>query len=247
MVTASQVSNGTEAITAQRAAELATAAVRTFGSYRRPYLEKSFGGRIDFQSLQADRRIFLADSPLDQTVAGLVHPAFRKHIGPFFLVVMRDGTKQVLSVAVSAYDTDIGTRSDTIVFPTLHGDDFLIDAVSQSAQFERPISPEQAIWIAARALGTRVVTVPDLRLGDPQYAPQLARWHLELEQPVVVRGTHSGKQYTTSEIYVDSRGALSVPAPNQIAVTVVYEPTSGRALSIPRREGWPLAFEEVVH
>jgi hypothetical protein len=235
-------------ITPERARALAAAAVRSFAQNYRPWLERVRGGPIEFQSLQPASRVYFAESAYDQaSIPAESHPAFRKHLGPFYLVGMHSGGTQILSIAVSAYNADVGIENGYIRFPVRHGDDFVIAAVNGIDRLPVPVSPEHAVQIAASALGVRVAAVPQLVLPSAHRAPQLARWRLVLERGVTLRGRMTGRTYVSREVFVGLRGDLSMAVPAQPASLSERDPSVNSPMPARRRLSMPVDFEPIAY
>lgn len=232
-------------VTPERAAQLAIANVRMFGPTDRPYLERQFGAAIDFAALAADPRVYYAESPYEQELPSEFHPAFRKVIGPYYLVSLGLGGEPVLSVAVSAYNTDVDIVNGLLRFPVRHGADFRVQGVSVSGGTSVPVSPEHAVRIVAELSDARVSAVPELILPGRGFVPQYARWRIQLERPVTLRGEQTGRAYVGSELYVGLRGQVSVAAEAQPPGSLISDPDIRRSVTVARRANLPLEFEPV--
>lgn len=231
-------------ISPSRAAELARAAVVTFAPLRRSYLEQQHGGSLAFATLKPGRPYF-ADTPYVLDLPSDVHPSVRKYLGPYYLVPMMQSDRQVLSIAVSAYDSDIGIERGRIVFPVRHGNDFIMQGV-RGPHESAPVSPEQAARIAASTLGARVSEPPQLLLAERTFVPQWARWRLTLEREVVVTGAKTGRTYSTREVFVGPRGELSVATLDQPGAFTMPDPVGRRTFTVGHRSADPLSFELVA-
>jgi hypothetical protein len=236
---------GMQIVSPARAREIAEAAVAMFSSTQRPYLERQRGGNIDFRLLRAESRVYFAESPLEQSDFNDVHPGLRKDAGPYYLVTFRQAERPVLSVSVSAYDTDLNIENGKIVFPVRHGNDFRIQAIRQGDMEGAPVSPEHAARIAFEAVGARVIDTPQLVLASREFAPQYARWRLRLDRPITVRGVR-GRDLVSRELFVGMRGTLSVPSTAQPDRVALRKPDGGAPFEARRRPDLPLAFEPVT-
>jgi hypothetical protein len=238
-------------ITATRAAELAEKEVTTFEHFNRSYLESQRGAPIDFAALRVEPRIYFAESPYVQDIPADVHPAVRKYTGPYYLVTLSDLTGPVLSVAVSAYDTDVTIVNDRVMLPPYHGGDFRVQAVRVSNGAGLPVSPEHAARIAAQSLGAAISKTPELLLPNSNYVPQYARWRLELDRAVSVRGTRTGRVSSVQTVYVGLGGQLSIPvddassSSDRPTALTRTDPLSGRAVPQHLRPATPIAFEPI--
>ena len=241
-------------ISSERAADLAVSYLRTWGQF----LETSWefqrgGGDIDLTTLQPASRVFFAATPY-QLLENVVHPANRKSFGPYYLVTFTSSGEPVLSIAVSAYNTDLGIdEKGMIVLPKYSGNDFI--PLGLHAGRPWPMSPERAANIAAAATGARVASTPRLVLASKEWVPQAALWRITLDQPVAVRGKETRVRYATNEVFVGPHGTLKVPRgpqPSEVAARVVTRlptrevPHDHGTRSIGMVPGMPVVFEEIA-
>lgn len=246
-------------ISPESAGALAQAMVRTWGRYVDRSWEYQRGGPIDLDRLQLGERILYAETPYE-VFPETYHPATRRHYGPMYLVPFMEGGEQVLTVGVSAYSTDLSIGSDgKVIRPVLGGGWFYplgtsIDTTKGPTRF-RPLSAEEAVQMAVAWSGARVTQVPRLTLMKVPYDPNMAQWRVELDRGVPVRNRRTGERVDVREVYVGPDRKLRVPRAEQpIAESVTYiagPTTPGQArneatLALRRREGFPLAFDEVV-
>jgi hypothetical protein len=236
-------------IGAARAREIAVAEVATFERFNRTSLEKQRGAPIDFDALQPDARVYYAESPYVQDIPSDVHPALRKYAGPYYLVTMSDKTGPVLSVAVSAYDTDVAIQNGRIILPQRNGGDFRVQAVRTSAGL--PVAPEQAARIASEALRVGISAVPELVLPSNSYVPQVARWRLQLARPTTVRGARSRRVRDVQTVYVGLGGQLlgavadGTPPEGRPEASSRLDPLTGRAVPLHKRADIPTNLEPI--
>jgi hypothetical protein len=236
-------------ISAARAREIAAAEVATFESFNRTSLEKQRGAPIDLAALRVEPRVFYAESPYIQDIPSDVHPAIRKYAGPYYIVTLSDQSGPVLSAAISAYDTDVAISNGLIVLAKRNGGDFRVQAVRTSAGL--PIAPEHAARIASEALHVPISAVPVLILPSNSYVPQVARWRLQLQRPVSVRGARSGRVADVQTVYVGFTGELLTPRgdgatpvgrPNP---ATRLDPLTGRTVPLHLRADIPIDFEPI--
>jgi len=235
----------TSVITAQEAKIQAQAAVATFAKFNLSYLERERGGPIDLAVIKADERVFYADSPYLQDWSPKVHPGVKKHTGPYYLVSFTSGGLQVLSVAVSALNTDVAVRNGKIAFSINHGNDFRIEAVPTTGVTSLPIAPEQAARLVSEKFGALVSSTPQLVLPSADHVPQYARWRVDLDRQVNVHSL-DGKIRRLGTVYVGLGGKLSAAADEQPAGTSVALP-NGAAGVAGRQTGIPLAFIAITN
>jgi hypothetical protein len=236
-------------ISAARAAELAATEVSTFEAFNRTYLESQRGTSIDFGALHVEPRVYYAESPYMQDLPADVHPALRKYAGPYYLVTLSDIAGPVLSVAVSSYNTDVAIENGRIMLAPNHGGDFRVQATRVGNTAGMPVSPEQAARIASEALHVRISAVPELILPPNSFVPQYARWRLQLERAVPVRGARTGRAINVQTVFIGLGGELSIPLDGVDAASTPpnfltrRDPSTGRDVPFHARPDMPLAFE----
>jgi hypothetical protein len=163
------------------------------------------GTTISFESLFSCRPPVYAASAFDRLeiddVTKAAHP-LQKGIGPFWLVKLCGSDGPELTVAVSAYSTDLGLRPDRgIDFPAISGGDFFAESIPALRIHDDLLSAEAAVVLVATLSGRRVANVPDLVM--PFFrdgSPVDARWHLHLDAPAKLRV--SSEVVETRDVYV---------------------------------------------
>jgi hypothetical protein len=108
-----------------------------------------------------------------------------------------------------------------------------------------PVSPEHAVRIVAELSDARVSAIPELILPGRGFVPQYARWRIQLERPVTLRGEQTGRAYVGSELYVGLRGHVSTAAEAQPPGSLISDPDTRRSVTVARRANLPLEFEPV--
>lgn len=229
--------NGRPVIGDTRAVELAVAFVRQFGRGMRPAFEKAHGGAIDLASLRPTGVIY-GESPFAPLPESSAPPA-HKFFGPYYLVEMSSDDLKVLSVAVSAYNQDIGLSEGRLVLPALFGNDFFTNGISRDLPLGVPTSAEIAVKHVAIQAGAFVDAIPDFQLPSPLFVPQFGRWRITLDRPVSAQAIGTDRTASSRVLYVDFRGALFVPKPDQ-------PPTmAAGGFAVTLRENTPVDFEQV--
>jgi hypothetical protein len=215
------------------------------------------GAPIRFDELVVAERAFFAESaypPLPDSLG----PAFRKNLGPFFLVPFLDRGDPAVVIASSAYNTDVKIEDGRLRFASQHGNDFWLAAIPVRTGYAMPVTPEAAVKVAWEATGARIDEVPRLILPHRRYFPQFARWRVSLERPVRVQGLKSATIFQTDELYVGHSLGESPPVYDQLAAalpeqpradTLLYPdpdaPDGRRSLVIEFRPDIPVQFEAV--
>jgi hypothetical protein len=239
---------GSTRITPERAIGLAMADVTSFERFNQPYLESQRGAKIDLSTLRPDGRVFYAESPYEQDTPSDVHPSIRNHAGPYFLVTLRDATGPVLSVAVSAYATDLRIENGRLILPPNHGSNFRVQAIRADDPVGIPVSPEHAARIASQRFAARVAKVPELVLPGEGFVPQYARWRLTLDRAVALQVGRTGRRFNSNAVYVGLRGEVSVPSDSSQATAPltspgVDDPLTGRKVVHRVRPGYAIHFD----
>lgn len=185
------------------ARNIAIAVANTFGPGLRAFLEGERGGPIDFSALQGGR-VFYGHSAYEQDLPPDSPASYRKAAGPFYQVTLTNRGIPVISVAVSAYNTDIGIENGEIRFLSQrHGQDVVMHGIQSARQHEAPLSPERAVQVAAEKSGARVAGVPQLQLvGLRQGSPDDGYWRIRLDRKVPVNNPATGMAMQTDEVFV---------------------------------------------
>lgn len=198
--------DGDSIITEGRARSLAMAYVRSFGRTFHETWEKQRGGRIDLSTLSVGPRIFFARSAYGAFPRGF-HPAMRKSYGPYYLVTLLSGGEPVITMAVSAYNTDMRTNaSGQLVMPPLNGMGFIHEGVPRDPSRYRLQSPEEAVLSASDATGALVSAVPVLVMPNHEQTPLLAAWLIELDRDVV-SSNDRGQRALVRRVFVGPRAS----------------------------------------
>jgi hypothetical protein len=240
-------------ITAQRAAELAVAFLRTWGpSFHEAWVAER-GSAFDLQNLTVDSRILFVKSPYGQFPDGY-HPAYARLYGPYYIVQLNSGVETVMLVSVSAYATDLKIDDRGIVHrPVERGMEFVHQVLPQAHQ-DWFVSPEAAVERVGRETGARVAQTPELIRIDKDNIPSSAVWKMLLDRDIDVKQAGRGTPFRTRELYVaTARGApLMLPTPNarraEAGHVLVSEgrDLSARAISVPILDGAFTSFSAVT-
>ena len=245
---------------------LAVTWAHQFGPRLINYLQGQHGGPINFPKLHSCGRTLYARSAFGPIPPELAAP-YRKPYGSWYLATLCDaGELPTVSVAVSAWSTDLTLANGRIVFPAQSGNDFFPMGIPVGSAGEFPASPETAASLAA-GNGRLVASVPELVMPvNTNGPPQGARWHVSLDGPANLRGVNLGA-VSVSDVFV---GALHVtrqglaqfvaqptqptsvdvlwrPLPNAGETVTAYH-QRGNAVSakIPRRVDTPISFDAVT-
>jgi hypothetical protein len=208
-------------LTAAEAVAIASTWTRDYAIMTRAWFERTHGAAIDFKTLASCGRTLYARSAFE-TPSNIPGP-FRRVHGPWWLVTMCDaGGSPSISVAVSAWATDITLEKGKLHFPQIGGNEIVPIGVPAGHVGEYPSAPEVAIELAARQTGRRVSEIPELVTTLPSDGPpQLARWRLTLDRPASVStrgGTRMTQEIFVSPTEIGAKGlVVSSAAPTQPA------------------------------
>jgi hypothetical protein len=135
------------------------------------------------------------------------------------------GQAPEVSLAISAWATDLGVLEGKIVFPQISGNEFVAIGIPVGSQGEFPTTPELAATLAAQASGQLVQKVPRLFAVTPRDGlPQSARWEISLANQVRFVGSKSGAR-NASEVFVGSKDMYPLTAPRQWLPLVQQQPS----------------------
>jgi hypothetical protein len=256
---------GEHELAAPDAINYATLWTRDYAPMDRAWLESTHGGPIVFKTLRSCGRPLYARSAFDTSPRSIPAPYRRAH-GPWWLITFCDeaGAPSV-SVAVSAWATELTVEAGRLRFPRISGTEFVPVGIPVGHIGEFPMAPEIAVQMAAEQSGKRIATVPDLITPLPRDGPpQLARWHITLEAGAMIHTNHGSR--VANEIFVGPKlvggrdVATLVAAPDQPTVINLLwspvprigEPHSANAAratvqttKIMRRTDTPISVEPV--
>lgn len=255
-------------ISAERAGELATAYVRTYGAHLQPGFRMYGAPDIDIARLQLDPRVLYAETP-HELFPNVWDPSPRRHLGPYYIAHFLLAGRPALTVAVSPYAHDVGIESNGSVVRPVHVGGlfhhFPVVTDPNGRVRYRPVSPEDAVEMVATRTGALVTAAPRLLLKDSRYHPVTAQWQLKLDRPVSVKKKKGGEQFLVRELFVGPNGILAVPSAVQPAFTKVdyrsgprpIQGTNARGnpgrgpapratLNLPRRQGMAVEFDDVT-
>lgn len=184
-------------IDARTANELARIWIRDYAKFTLTSFAIERGQSISLAGLGICGRAYHAKSPY----APQQDVAVRKYFGSYWLVQICSADVPVISLAVSALNTDLEIREDTIRWPSVHGSDWYPVALPLGTK-EFPLSPEAAVGIVADSSGRRADQIPELVLAGPPYMPQVARWRIHVEGNADIEELASGSRRSVPEIFV---------------------------------------------
>lgn len=116
--------SGYPMLSAEEARALARVWVPQFAALHRTWLTKGRGAPIDFKLLTPCDRTMFASSPYEPMPTDVSAPV-RRQFGPYWMVTLCAHGDPQVSLAVSAWATDLKIVNGKIVFPTVSGNEFV--------------------------------------------------------------------------------------------------------------------------
>ena len=246
-------------ITLGRADSLAQGWVRAFASMDRSLLERQRSAPIHVPALRVCGRTLFARSAFDPLPSTL--PAYiQRSFGPYWMVTLCDGQAPAVSLAVSAYATELTLANGEVRFPIPSiGEDFKWMGIPVGSP-GLPLPPEEAVATMFAQISRRVAAAPVLVIPGNSI-PQLARWHLRLDSTASFR-TKNGI-VREQDVYVgklragDTVLARLAPAqpdsitfqwlspPPQHWISPGAPPRATHSANAVRAAGMPIVFEAV--
>lgn len=241
-------------VTREKAIQIAKAFVHDFAPLAIAWWEEYYGARINARELVVcdDRAFYAASNYIIEPSASV---SIRREIGGHWLVAFcSGGNRQAVSVSFSAEATEIGVHLDrALQLSDMNAGNFF--DIGIPAKFPHiPVPPESAVEFIFKIAGLRVKDVPELVLPPQGYAPQVARWRLVLEKPVLLRGSKTGRELVTPEVYVgfEQFGPLEILLPVFTPENLIHNipdiDAARRDISVPTlvRPGSSKAFESAT-
>lgn len=243
-------------ISAERARELAVSYAKSFGPALQERWQQQHGLSFDFRELKAEPRVLFQTSQYELFPEGY-HGTFRRMFGPYYLVRLSSDGRHRISVAVSAYNTNVGIYPDgRLRRPVESGSDFFergLPADTTRREEMTPLWPEAAVAHVAGLTGVRVSEVPEPVRMVWNWGPLGGGWKLTLEQAVRVRTLSGSRTAEVRELYLGRQGGrrLFIPAAQQPTELEMGALRSGDVEKIDTVRlailpGQPTVFEEVA-
>lgn len=197
---AAQVNPVRRELSAAEASALSAAWLHGYAPMIREHLENEHGGPLRLADLRQCGRPLYARSPLDPAPDSIPAP-FTRPFGPWWLITFCAGRTPSVSVAVSAWATELRLQNGVLRFPLVSGNEFVATGIPAGHSGEFPSAPEDAVAYAAGRFSRRIAAVPELVMPlNTVGMPQSARWRLRLERSVAVRTDKTLGE--TDELYV---------------------------------------------
>jgi len=244
-----------------RARDIATAFIATHLAGLLAALERDRGASINAENVAVCPRVFYAESAfeeLPEEVPGVYHRMY----GPWWLTSLcTPAGEPVVALGISAYATELGISGGKLMYPENSGGEFRWVGIRPGDDNLLPVSPENAVRLAAGMANRRISAITRLVARRPGSGyPQLSQWQLTLDREADVRIPETATVARTRELFVSaeagSKAKIRVASPQQPdAVDVEWRPRSdieqnpvppARTTRLARRAGIPVMFQEVV-
>lgn len=179
-------------ITREHAEAIAAAWPEQFGEWIARRLEREHGAPISMPDLRVCARTYYLRSAFEQLDEQLkaANPASRRLFGPWWLVTLCGSHNQPqLSLAVSAYSTDLRLETGRIEMPKFGGEWFAAEGISKDVGTNFVEHPEELVRRTGGSYDRRVTQAPELIAPMREDGfPNHPRWRLALDKPVTARG-----------------------------------------------------------
>lgn len=179
-------------ITQSHAEAIAAAWPEQFGRWIAGRLEREHGAPISMPDQRVCARTYYVRSAFEQLddqfkAAG---PPTRRLFGPWWLVTLCGSRNQPqVSLAVSAYSTDLRVEDGSILMPNFGGEWFAAEGISKDVGTTFVEQPEELVRRTGASYDRRVTRTPELIAPMREDGfPNHPRWRLFLDKPVTARG-----------------------------------------------------------
>lgn len=205
------------------ATSLARAWVRDYAGGHTTFLSETRGAPVKARELAPCGRPLYARSALTAPPA-TVAPPFRRRFGSWWLVTLCGaGGEPQVSLAVSAWATEVSVEGGHVRFPFVAGSEFFAIGIPRGHVGEFPAAPEVAVTLASEQSGGKVTAVPELVAPAPDDGPpQRARWMVQLDRQARWRGAN-GVSVASERVGI-ARAGLRGPAAAVVLVPAASQP-----------------------
>ncbi len=185
-----------------RAEALAMAFMRHFGGFHETRLFEEADRVFDLKNLKVSGQTLFAASPA--TVTGSVaRGAFRRAVGPYYLVPLGDAGGIAVIVGVSALADSVEITDEGLKFPIYHGGEFSVAGYSAMSGNGALIAPGEAAAIVRQRLGVGTLDPPALVRRGVEFSPFETVWEFRLPAGAT-------NKTSANRVLVDRRGGLFI-------------------------------------
>ena len=216
-------------------------------------LEREHGRNVDWLDVRPlPERTYYAGGAYQELPAAV--PLFvRRAFGRSYQIPLVSGGNQVALLTVAAHSTDTSIDADgTLVLPRVSGGEFDASGIPWNLATWVPLSPEEAVRIAATTTGARVRRLPRLtRMGDP-VASYFAKWEIVLDRPVTLRMVDTGETRSSDTVFLGAWADWKIEwfLPKRVQPegdTILYSAEDGDHLVYARfRDDVSVTFDHVL-
>ena len=200
----------------------------------RAYLEDEHGGPIDFLHLRSCGRTHYL---LSVTTVPDAPDYVVRYLAPqwVFPLCDRQGIPSLILEVPDAPPAISLSVDGRLTFAPVNGNDWLAQGIPPGVVEGLALSPEQAVAFAAQVSGRRVTRVPEMlmRYNVVRGVATCAVWRSELDAPLSLHGVISGRDTTTTEVFLyfgPQPGCLLPGNAPAFALPLVSQPDS---VSVP--------------
>ena len=171
----------------------------------RAYLEDQHGGPIDFLHLRLCGRSHYL---LSVTTVPDAPDYVVRYVAPQWVFPLCDpqGIPSLILEVPDALPAISVSPTGRLTFALVSGNDWVPQGIPPGVEEGLALSPEQAVAFAAPLSGRRVTRVPEMlmRFSVVRGVATCAVWRTELDAPLTLHGRTSGRDTTTTEVFLYS-------------------------------------------
>ena len=169
----------------------------------RAYLEDEHRGPIDFLHLRLCGRTHYL---LSVTTVPDAPDYVVRYLAPqwVFPLCDRQGIPSLILEVPDAPPAISVSVDGRLTFAPVNGNDWLPQGIPPGVEEGLALTPEQAVAFAAQVSGRRVTRVPEMlmRYNVVRGVATCAVWRTELDAPITLHGQTSGRDSTTTEVFL---------------------------------------------
>ncbi len=239
-------------ISPSEAIRQAEAWVTQFAPWHSRRLQEKHGRQFKVEELRSCGDPVYAHSSFRALDPG-IDVVYRRPWSSWWIVALCDGAVPRVSLAVSAFNTDVQVIDGKLQFPQFSGNEFRSMGIPPGWGAAVSLSPEQAVRMAATLTGRRIDRIPVLIAPSPRSGsgtPHYARWRIHLETPANVTRRRGGRQEQTSTVFLglEPAGSRSIDAvlEKEVMIPADSQPSSESFFYVPNIRSDPRPGRQYV-
>lgn len=245
---------GPREISRQKAERLASLWIKDFAPTNAEGWEEQRGAPVDWEALETCGRAAYVATPFRDPGPNVPVPA-KRGVGSWWMVSFCAGAEPQMSVAVSAWNTDLRIEDGALRFPEYSGNHFVPRSIPPETTYDDIflIPRGRALQMARQATGKKVAGRPELVM-QPNVMPQFAHWRVTLASPAKFRVEGRGL-VERQEVFIGSHGprtdgrmaVAARPTYGRRTISLGYYDDDGqhRSTKVEARAGYPLEKQVV--